>query len=38
MFLKCLTGYTDDDGYENCYVYVVIIIKAKVIKSSCWLF
>jgi hypothetical protein len=32
-FLKCLTGYTDDDGYENGNAYVLMIIKTKAMKS-----
>jgi hypothetical protein len=31
-------GYTDDCGYENRNVYVVLIIKRKTLKSLCWLF
>jgi len=35
---KSPTGYTDGGGYENRNAYVVIIIKSKAMKSSCWLF
>jgi len=35
---KSLTGYTDDGGYENRNVYVLIIIKSKAMKRLCWLF
>jgi len=35
---KSLTGYTDDGGYGNRNACVVIIIKSKAMKSSCWLF
>jgi len=36
--LKCLTGYTDNGGYENGNMYILIIIKTKAMKSIYWLF
>jgi hypothetical protein len=45
-FLKCLTGYTDDDGYEKqnvnvvviIIIIIIIIIESKAMKSLCQLF
>jgi len=37
-FLKYLSSYTGDGYDENGNVYVVVIIKAKAMKSLCWLF
>jgi len=36
-FLTCLTGYTDNGGYEKGNAYILIIIKTKTTKSLCWL-
>ena len=42
-FLKCLTGYNDNGGYENWNVYVVVVTTTittttKAMKCLCWLF
>jgi len=35
---KSLIGYTDYGGYADRNVHSLIIIKSKIMKSSCWLF